>query len=99
MITIQHLHIREHGKENGGEKPSEMDVRTGSRKSHTDESENAVSVHVKSTASGMIALLFPKKSCFSFGVRRGTEFPRLLEPFAAAVLSLSRVLVVRDPMD
>ena len=99
MITIQHFHIRVHGKENGGEKLSQMDVRTGSRKSHTDEDENTMSIHVKSTASGMIALLFTKKSCFSFGVKRRTEFPRLLESFFAVVLSLSCVLVLCDPMD
>ena len=76
-----------------------MDVRTGSHKSHTDENENTMSMHVKSTASGMTALLFTKKSCFSFGVKRRTEFPRLLESFFAVVLSLSRVLVLFDPMD
>ena len=58
-----------------------------------------LSMHVKSTASGMIALLFTKKSCFSFGVKRRTEFPRLLESFFAVVLSLSCVLVLCDPMD
>ena len=99
LIAIQHFHIRVHGKGNGGEKLSEMDIRTGSHKSHTDENENTMSMHVESTASGMIALLFMKKACFSFGVKKGTEFPHLLESSIVAVLSLSHVLVLCDPTD
>ena len=99
LIAIQHFHIRVHGKENGGEKLSEMDARTGSHKGHTDENENAMSMHVEGTASGMIALLFMKKACFSFGVKEGTEFPHLLESSVVAALSLSHVLVICDPTD
>lgn len=59
LITIQHLHIGEHGRKMEEKKPSEvMSVQAAAKV--TQMRGNAVSVHVKSTASGMIVLLFPK---------------------------------------
>lgn len=52
-------------KTEGKKKTNVMHGNTSSYKSYTDETENTVSTRLKSTASGMITLLFTKKSCFS----------------------------------
>lgn len=62
-----------------GKKSNEMDVSISSHKSYIDENESTMKTYLKSTASVTITLLFPKKSCFSFGVKGGTVFPWLLE--------------------